>query len=174
MWPVARDGVLAPDREVLRSWRSHPEPFHAVVLLLDSADVERRRRQVARALHPWCWVQGPAHVTLVACGGHPGAQSAAEVSLKIGGADSFPAAAFLHVAGPGLRELRERILADIPEVDPEPVWTPHVTVGTYRWPLPQHHLVRRLQALRELPALPATGRLAVATVDKRTGGLRRC
>lgn len=173
-WPrIEGGGAQAADPQVVRDWIADPAPFHAVVVLLHSASVERRMRQVVRALHPWCAASTPTqpHITLVACGpARPAVPLGLPVEVAVGGADSFTAAAFLHVTG-DLLALREEVLGSVPEVDPHPAWLPHLTVGTYRWPVPREQAARRLLPWRDAAAVPASGRVAVVRVDKATGRL---
>lgn len=165
---VSGDEVVAPDPAVQRAWAADPEPFHAVVVLLHSRAVEQRMRCVARALHPWCRPgAAQAHVTLVACGPRPAVQVGQRCEVVVTGADSFTSASFLHAAGAGA--LRQELLSEVPEVDPGPFWVPHVTVGTYRWPMSAALVGRRLKRLRELPPIVVHGRVAVVRIDKDRG-----
>lgn len=154
---------------MLSSWAADPAPFYAVVVMLFSAAVERRMRQVARALQPWCKATTPAtpHVTLAACGVRPAVAPGERCEVVVGGADAFTSAAFLHAAG--VEGLREPVLRAVGEVDPAPVWVPHVTVGTFRWSLSTPLVAQRLATMRGMPPIVAPGRVAVVRVDRRTG-----
>lgn len=153
---------------MMRAWAADPAPFHAVVVLLHSAAVERRVRLVARSLHPWCRASAvQPHVTLAACGARPDMETGQRCEVIVGGADSFTSAAFLHADGAG--GLREAVLGQVGEVAPAPGWVPHVTVGTYRWPVAAGVVSRRLQALRNLPPITVRGRVAVVRIDKGSG-----
>jgi hypothetical protein len=173
-WPRIEGGAtLAPDPAVLRRWRSSRGRFYAVVLMLSDPVVEERRRRVANALHPWCRLTSPwqAHVTLAACGtSAPSRLPRTRLEVQVGGADSFTSAAFLAADSAAVHDLRREVLRVVPqEIDAEPTWVPHVTVGTYRWPMPAHRVADRLAGLREAPVLRAVGTLAVVWVDKEAG-----
>lgn len=177
-WPMlGGPRAVAADPHVLREWAGDPRPFRVLAVMLHSAEVEARRRTAARALHPWCrrTTPGQAHVT-VAVLGEAGAEAVAGlpigrgVEVAVGGADSFASAAFLHAQGDGLAELRARalvLLAGAGEAGTATRWVPHVTVGTYRYPIGASHIRARLAPWRALPAVRAVGRLAVVEVDRR-------
>jgi len=174
--------VTTAHPEVLRRWRSEHRAFFALVILLDGADVELRRRSVARALHPWCssTTPGQAHVTLAVLGDGDLAPGSVPLGrrfeVRVSGADSFTSAAFLHARADGLEQIRSDVLdAVTTDFEPARPWVPHVTVGTYRWPLAAHHVEARLLPWRWASERVTTGRLAMVEVvrSSRTGRLVR-
>ncbi len=187
-WPLlAEPATSAPSGDVLRRWRADGRPFLAVVLLLHPAgELTSRIAAVARALHPWCLPSAPGqpHVTLAALGTDAAAarrvqavlRQAAPAEVVVGGADSFGAAAFLHAGGPDLPWLRGAVLdAAGSEAAAPDAWVPHVSVGTYRWPMARRHLSARLAPWRGCSPVVARGRPVVLMVDRgsRYGRLLR-
>jgi len=175
-WPrIDASRTEAPDPGVLRSWREGTPAFVAVVVVLDSVEVERRRREVLAALHPWCAPSAPgqAHVTLAAVGavsGVPTGLPLGEVAeVVVRGADSFTSAAFLAVDPGSVAALRGHVLEIVGgDADAPQQWVPHVTAGTYRYPLGAHHVAERLADLRAAAPIQVRGRIRLIAVDRRS------
>lgn len=176
-WPVASTATTqAADASVMAAWRADERPFYVAVLLLhDDGVLRQRRRSVLRALGPWCSAAAPdqPHLTLAAVGTDTGAarraHEAAGVSLtvRIGGADAFSSAVFLHASGPKLADLRRAVLrAAGPEPDAPATWVPHVTVGTFQQSVPMPQVRTRLEPFRRLAPVSVTGSTAVLQVDR--------
>ena len=183
-WLQAGNGpLLLPDPGVLRQWRADRRPFHAVVILFDSAGgrdrgpetglLRQRMERVAAALGGLVQPVTTPHVTIHVTGLLRPVVDPEPVTVSVGGADSFASAAFLHASGKRLQQLRGEIESGCgPEVDGQRPWVPHVTVGTYRRPATAAQVAERLAPLGGLPPLRLLGRLAVVTVDRWTGELR--
>ena len=167
-WLQCGDGpILVPDPDVQRAWQRDRTPWFATVLLIDSAELEARRLAVARALAPWLSPSPQSHVTLHVSGPGPPWTETELVEVTAGGADSFAAAAFLHATGPLLADLRRSATLRVgQEVDPSPIWVPHITVGTYRSPVPAQVVADRLEHLRTLPPLCVQARLTGVEVPR--------
>ena len=172
-WLLCGEGpILLPDPAVVRAWERDPSDCYATVLLIDSEEVEARRRAVAEALRPWLAPSPPAHLTLHVSGPVAPRPTPARVELTVGGADSFASAAFLHADGRSLSELRRTATAQLgEEVHPAPTWTPHITVGTYHRPASAQTVADRLQDLRRLPPLQLEARLAAVEVVRQSGSM---
>lgn len=165
--------MIAPDPAVLRAWRADDHPFHAVVLLFASEPLRDRIDSAAAALRGLLEPVATPHVTLHVSGPARPVVARERVAVQVGGADSFASAPFLHVSGHRLRPLRAELQTRWGfEVGGTRDWVPHVTVGTFRMPTKASRVADLLGPLRDLPPLRVIGRLAVVTVDRRTGGLR--
>lgn len=164
--------TVVADPAVLQAWRTGPRWYHVVVAMIDSPEVEERRRTLCAALGDLVTPSAPgqAHVTIWAAGFEPpGAlPSSGRIPLTIGGPDTFVSAAYLTVTGTGVDRVRSRMIADgFPEDRADP-FIPHVTLGTYRREVPLTQVLDALHTLPEAVPLPVMGDIRHLVVDTRS------
>lgn len=164
--------TVVADPAVLQSWRTGPRWYHVVVALIDSPEVEERRRAVCGALGELITPSAPdqPHVTIWAAGFAPptGLPDSGRIPLTIGSPATFVSAAYLTVTGTGVDRVRSRMIADgFPEDRTEP-FTPHVTVGTYRREVPIDDVLTALRPLTDTAPLPVIGDIRHLVVDTRS------